>query len=269
MTYIEFRDKYLGKAIDFDKAYGAQCFDVYRQYCQELGFKQSPPSAGAKDIWNNYLPECFTKVANTPEGTPPQGAVIIWGVTVGPYGHVAICDHSDTSSFVSIDQNWPVDNGTGVVHYVTHNYKGVLGWLIPNLPVEENMNDQEKIMLEFIRVNKITEGQLREGYGYVKEGTVANLTKEIEGLKQSLKDMVSRVEMLEAENKANNDLIQDWQSKVDSANSKISKLEAEIKIQSDEKNQWKNRYEAKLKETADKMTVRQLFNLIVKKLTTK
>ena len=38
---------------------------------------------------------------------------------------------------------------------------------------------------------------------------------------------------------------------------------------SDEKNIWKNRYEQKLTETADKMTVKQLFALIIKKLKNK
>jgi len=248
MNYIEFRNKYLGKAIDFDKNYGAQCFDVYRQYCQELGFKQSPPSAGAKDIWNNYLPECFDKVANTPTGTPPQGSVIIWGVKVGQYGHVAICDHSSTTDFVSIDQNWPVDNGTGVVHYVTHNYNGVLGWLIPKIKVlEENMTDNEKILLDFIRANKITEGMLRQGYGYITD----NVDKKVQDLEDAnfkLQQSVSDLkESLANEKKSSSG----WHSALNTANLEIKSLNSQ------------------LLSATDKLTVNQLFKLIVKKLTKK
>ena len=131
---------------------------------------------------------------------------------------------------------------------------------IKDLPVSssDNMTEQEKLMLDFIRVNQMTEGQLREGFGYIKEGTVAKQSKEIEDLKKSLADLIERVGVLESEVKASNDLVVDWQSKYSSATSNISKLEKEIKDQSDEKNQWKNRYEAKCKETADKLSVWEL-----------
>jgi hypothetical protein len=148
MTYTEFKNKWLGKAIDWDKKYGAQCVDVYRQYCNELGFKQSPPVVGAKDIWGTYLKTDFDRVENTPTGIPPQGSVLIWGTVVGQYGHVAICDRATAKSFVSIDQNWPVDNGTGVLHEVTHNYNGLLGWLIPKSVIIDDMltEDQKRAL---------------------------------------------------------------------------------------------------------------------------
>jgi hypothetical protein len=262
MTYLEFRDKYLGKQIDWDKAYGGQCVDVYRQYCNDLGFKQSAGVVGAVDIWTTYLKTDFDKVENSLTGVPPQGSVVIWDKTVGPYGHVAICDSGTTKSFKSIDQNWPVDNGTGVVHYVTHNYNGVLGWLIPKLKVEDNMTEEQKRILDFLAGK--TEGDVREAFGAI--GQVANLSKEIEGLKSSLKDMTGRVEQLEADAQANNTLILDWQNKVSAANSKVSKLEAEIKVQSDEKNTWKNRYEEALKIQINKYTGWQLIKLGIQKL---
>lgn len=270
MTYTQFVEKYLGKQIDWDKAYGGQCVDVYRQYCNDLGFKQSPGVVGAVDIWTSYIKTDFDKVANSATGVPPQGSVVIWDKSIGPYGHVAVCDSGTTKSFKSIDQNWPTDGGTGVVHYVTHNYNGVLGWLIPKIKVlEETMTDNEKILLDFIKTNQITEGQLREGFAYVKDGTVAKQSKEIADLKKLAQDLADRVSVMESEIKANNDLILSWQSEVSSAKGSISKLQADLKSMSDEKNVWKNRYEQKLTETADKMTVNQLFKLIVKKLTSK
>jgi flagellar biosynthesis chaperone FliJ len=111
-----------------------------------------------------------------------------------------------------------------------------------------DMTEEQKRILNFLSGK--TEGDVREAFGAV--GQVSNLSKEIEGLKSSLKDMVGRVEQLEADAKANNELIISWQGKYSNANSKVSKLEAEIKVQSDEKNQWKNRYEAALKEQVNK-----------------
>ena len=42
MDYNGFRDKYLGKRIDFDKVYGYQCVDLIIQYCSEVFGIKSP-----------------------------------------------------------------------------------------------------------------------------------------------------------------------------------------------------------------------------------
>jgi hypothetical protein len=109
MTLDDFIKKYDGKVIDFDKAYGGQCVDLYRFYLKEvLQIPQSPPVNGAKDIWNAYQPEYFDKIANTPEGIPQKGDIIIWGSDFGKYGHVAIYLEGDVNNFISFDQNSPI-----------------------------------------------------------------------------------------------------------------------------------------------------------------
>lgn len=127
MNYTEFFNKYNGKPVDFDGYYGNQCMDLYRQYVKEvIECPQSPGVNGAKDVWNTYLPEYFERITNTPTGVPQKGDIVIWGVGVGPYGHIAIFDNGDSNSFKSFDQNWPV--GT-YCHLQQHNYNNVLGWL--------------------------------------------------------------------------------------------------------------------------------------------
>lgn len=127
MTYDEFFKKYNGRPIDFDGYYGNQCMDLYRQYVKEvIECPQSPGVNGAKDVWNTYLPNYFDRIPNTPDGVPQKGDIVIWGVGVGPYGHIAIFDSGDANSFKSFDQNWPV--GT-YCHLQQHNYNNVLGWL--------------------------------------------------------------------------------------------------------------------------------------------
>lgn len=129
ITFDEFIKKYDGKAIDFDGAYGNQCFDLYRQYCKEvLGIPQSPPTGttGAVTIATNYLKEYLDKYENTPTGVPEKGDIVVWGKTYGPYGHVAVFIEGDVNSFISFDQNDPI--GT-LCHKQKHTYKGVLCWL--------------------------------------------------------------------------------------------------------------------------------------------
>jgi len=130
MTFNEFIAKYDGKGINYDGAYGNQCVDLYRQYVKEVcGVPQSPSVAGAKDIWNTYLSAHFDRIANTPTGVPQAGDIVIWGSTIGTYGHVAVFISGNVNTFTSFDQNWPDTGGKGVAHKQSHDYKGVLGWL--------------------------------------------------------------------------------------------------------------------------------------------
>ena len=134
MTTDEFVSKYNGKTIDFDGVFGGQCMDLYRQFVKEvLGFPQSPPVTGAYQVWDTYLSQYFDRIDNTPSGIPQKGDILIWGQSVGKYGHIAVYLEGNTSSFKSFDQNWPV--GTNC-HIQSHNYNGLLGWLTPR----SNMN---------------------------------------------------------------------------------------------------------------------------------
>ncbi|WP_252722587.1 hypothetical protein [Treponema phagedenis] len=36
MSLDEFVKKYLGKKVDYDGHYGAQCVDLFRQYCKDV-----------------------------------------------------------------------------------------------------------------------------------------------------------------------------------------------------------------------------------------
>lgn len=128
MTYLKFKKKWLGKGIDFDGAFKNQCMDIYRQYVKEVfGIPQSPAVKGAKEVWTTYLPQYFDRVANTPDGVPEQGDVVIWGH--GQFGHIAICDTADKQFVTSFEQNWVEMDGSGVTELRRHNYTNILGWL--------------------------------------------------------------------------------------------------------------------------------------------
>ncbi len=129
MTYDEFLAKWNGKLCDFDGYYGYQCMDLAHQFAVEVNGQDIPAAPAAKDVWTKESPG-YEKFENTPEAVPEKGDIIIWGVEVGPYGHIAVFDHGDVNGFVSFDQNWPINSSC---HLQNHNYKGVLGWLRPHV----------------------------------------------------------------------------------------------------------------------------------------
>ena len=93
MKIDEFITKYMGKKVDFDGAYGAQCVDLFRQYCQDvLGLPHTGSVDGAKDLYEKYsnLPNEVKYFERFSRGVV-TGDVVIWGPTEkNPYGHVAI-----------------------------------------------------------------------------------------------------------------------------------------------------------------------------------
>ena len=135
ITYQQFLDKYNGKYVDYDKKYGYQCVDLFRQYVVDC-FGLSPytifPAADyAKTIYKNYTASSpFKKIPYTPTNTPKSGDIIFWNFypgVIGWPGHVGIVvgDGASMYNFISFDQNW----SPTYCHRQLHSYKGVMGWL--------------------------------------------------------------------------------------------------------------------------------------------
>ena len=102
MTLKRFVVTYNGKKVDWDKAHGYQCVDLFRQYCKDvLNIKQVPPVNGAKDIINNPGDFKISKGAYAP------GDVLIYdGTSSNPYGHVCILvSLLDSDTFIVFEQN--------------------------------------------------------------------------------------------------------------------------------------------------------------------
>lgn len=104
MTYQEFKNKYNGKVIDYDGAYGGQCWDLGQVYFIEcLGLSSSVLAGcglvsnmlyGAKrKLMDKYFDEISTD-------NMCAGDVCIW-----EYGHIAIFDHWDGSHCWYLTQN--------------------------------------------------------------------------------------------------------------------------------------------------------------------
>ena len=120
--------------LDWDKAYSAQCVDLFRYFHNKCVNSDTQPRGvvGAKNFWTNYetdpvLQKYYTKISNTPEYVPQEGDVIIW--RNGTYGHIAVAiGEGDTNKFKSLDQNWQLKNEIAIVE---HTYGYVYGCLRP------------------------------------------------------------------------------------------------------------------------------------------
>jgi len=123
--YISFRKKYLGVGVNWDGKFGKQCVDLYRAWCNHLGYKQSPPVKGAKDIATTYDKTCFKRLTNWRWFIPQAGDVAIYE---GTYGHVDIVDDRPANllKFFSLTQNWyeggTTLDGKGTAYIIQHNY---------------------------------------------------------------------------------------------------------------------------------------------------
>lgn len=143
MTFNEFINKYNGKYLDYDKAFGFQCTDVMRAYVKEVfgwnPYVAIPTTGNAKDIFNKFPDggnSYFQKIKNTPTGIPKVGDIIFWTtypLLYGWAGHVAVVESADMYTIISFDQNYPTGQPCHFVRHGSskylHGYRGCLGWL--------------------------------------------------------------------------------------------------------------------------------------------
>ena len=102
MTLKRFVVTYNGQKVDWDKAHGYQCVDLFRQYCKDvLNVEQCPSVIGAKDLWEKH--GCLKQTT----GSYAPGDVLIYGATKSnPYGHVCILvSLLDSDTFIVFEQN--------------------------------------------------------------------------------------------------------------------------------------------------------------------
>ena len=102
MTLKRFVVTYNGQKVDWDKAHGYQCVDLFRQYCHDvLNVEQLPSVEGAKDLINNP-----GKLKVTHNSYAPGDVLIYDATKSNPYGHVCILvSLLDSDTFIVFEQN--------------------------------------------------------------------------------------------------------------------------------------------------------------------
>jgi len=130
MTLKQFVEKYLGVKVDYDNYAGAQCVDLYRQYCKDvLNMPESEKVESAKHLWELHdrtviQKQYLQKVYNTTDFVPNQGDFVIYGS--GKHGHVAIVLFANVSYLIVFEQDGYAQDGAKPA---MRNYKDVLGFL--------------------------------------------------------------------------------------------------------------------------------------------
>ena len=132
MTLDEFVKKYNGKKIDYDGRYGAQCVDVFRQYCKDvLDIPHTGGVVGASDLYTKYdeLPleqKYFNRLVYAGR-KPEAGDVVIFAPTKSnKYGHVAIVLDASSEEIAVFEQDGFKQDGA---HVGSWSDARVLGFL--------------------------------------------------------------------------------------------------------------------------------------------
>lgn len=144
--FNEFKNKYLGKRVDIDGAYGGQCVDLFnawnRDYnkgayinCKPSGYARSLAENKANNGILKYFKE--TQVNNMIEGT-----VVVYGkCKFAPEGHVCFfIKDNGNGTYRALQQNYlnrqyvTIDNNP---------YNGIIGAFIPNQLVRTSTNIDE------------------------------------------------------------------------------------------------------------------------------
>lgn len=140
--FTDWKKKAIGRHIDVDHAYGAQCVDValdYAQYCfPGHSWRELLGYGNAKDLFKASNPKYWSKVVNNPNNAkqvPPQGSVIIYNAFRGnPYGHIAVVDSSNARGVNVIEQNGFNPGGKAFEVFRTYGQLPIIGWLVPKFP---------------------------------------------------------------------------------------------------------------------------------------
>jgi hypothetical protein len=132
-TLNDFFDDTVGKKVDFDGQFGAQCVDLFRQYNKDVfGYPHTGGVEGAKDLYLRYdsLPEeqkRYERIRYFEGNTPQAGDVIIWDATpTNKYGHVAIVLYPSRKNVIVYEQDGFRQDGAKVA---VRKYDRCLGWL--------------------------------------------------------------------------------------------------------------------------------------------
>lgn len=223
MTLEQFINENNGKQVEVAGSANAkfQCVDLANAYIRDVLGLPIVEWTNAQDFPKKCLPPDYEYILNTAKGFPLKGDIVIWS-SLDKIGHIAICiEDGNTVNFKSFDQNWskPLYCTIETHIYIGTNHQ-VIGWLRPkinNLSEENMLTENEIIILKFIRDNKITEGQIRQGWGYISD----NIDKTIQELKDKVSTLNGKIGTLNGQLLSDGKSALEWQKEYNSASAEI------------------------------------------------
>ncbi|WP_275905065.1 hypothetical protein [[Eubacterium] hominis] len=130
----EFAKERIGKGVDVDGYYGAQCWDLFAYFCQQAGYKviNCTTSLFVKDIWNNRKTNgALTNFTEVSVKNMQDGDWVIWGdCDVAPTSHIGMFRrYTGNNRAIILGQN---QLGVQKATEVDMTLNGVIGVLRPN-----------------------------------------------------------------------------------------------------------------------------------------
>ena len=135
MTLENFIRRYNYKKVDFDGVYGAQCVDLFRQYCKDVleiseHTGSCSTSGGAKDLFLDYEKMLIEQKYFYKKNSKTKliiGDVLIWDSTdSNKYGHVAIYLGKLNDELIVFEQDGFKQNGALINIRPMNNLLGIL-----------------------------------------------------------------------------------------------------------------------------------------------
>lgn len=195
---------------------------------------------------------------NNPNLVPDVGDIVVYD-SPDNIGHICICIRKGTAlTFGAFEENWPVGNPCKSVpykKYIIGSYK-VSYWLKPKSGIINDMTDTEKRILEVVNSNNLTEGDVRWLAGLIKDQTVPNLEKKIAEFEKEIESFKVKISEFEAKFVEKQELIDTWQKRYESANTKLEKSIQNIDEITKDRDEWRSRYNNKNDQYNNDLTIK-------------
>lgn len=139
--YVDYKRKMLWSRVDYDKAYGYQCVDLFKDYMKNVLKIRCWKTGNANQIrYNTY--NCFDENREQIKGTKD---LMQWDILISlkwTYGHIGIFDRYAWGKICLLEQNWswsPEANGTNWDEIREHFYDpSFFVWVWRNQTVSKN-----------------------------------------------------------------------------------------------------------------------------------
>ena len=196
---VKYLNSLEGKFVDFDLAYGYQCYDLANAYWYyTTGHKLY--GLYAKNIpFENNFEGYATVYQNTASFFPLPGDVVVWNGNFGEgCGHVAVVTQANLSSFQVIENNWlggGYVNGQPGWERATrrwHSYDNPMWFIRPHYAKKQSV--VKKVASIVKPKPKATKKKfvLVAGHGYNDPGAVGNGTNERDFIRNNIVDNVAK-----------------------------------------------------------------------------
>jgi hypothetical protein len=242
--FDDFVAKWNGQPCEVEDASARdQCMDLAFAWCDAMGIDRATiRHQYAYQVWtqpNDLTVKNFEYIPNTPNGIPPEGALIIFNQNVGVAGHISVgAKQSTKDSLVSFDQNW---SGASYCKMVTHVYTSVYGWLIRKQPVSNDptiitqsdafiaictkLNVAANKDLALVEIDKLV---AIEDAAPQKDKQLSEANSQIVFLQESMKTLKIDHASLEGQIATQADTIQDQDTQIKTLDNSLIELQKQI-----------------------------------------